>query len=83
MAAITDSSHDDNEDQAIKRSFLNNIKRKVSAVEDIVDDYNRQQTILPWDRFQQWIYCIAIVTFDIELGQSIEVFITSYHYCLY
>jgi len=73
MAAINDTNHDDNEEEATKKSFMNNIKRRMSAVEDIFDDYNRQQTILPWDRFQQWIYCIAIVTFDIELGQSIEV----------
>lgn len=24
-------------------------------------------------RFSQWIYCIAVVNFDIEIGQSIEV----------
>ena len=28
---------------------------------------------LPWDRMHQWIYCIAVVTFDVELGQTIEV----------
>lgn len=27
---------------------------------------------LPWDRLQKWLYGIAIVTFDLELGQSIE-----------
>lgn len=32
------------------------------------------ESLLPrWERFSQWIYCICVVTFDIELGQSIEV----------
>ncbi|XP_067124662.1 protein DENND6A [Centruroides vittatus] len=30
-------------------------------------------TILPWDRFTQWIHCICIVTFDLELGQAMEM----------
>jgi hypothetical protein len=28
--------------------------------------------ILPWDRFNNWVYCMAVVTFDIEIGQAIE-----------
>lgn len=28
--------------------------------------------LLPYDRFRNWIHCIALVTFDIELGQAIE-----------
>ncbi len=31
------------------------------------------QILLPWDRFAQWINSIVVVTFDIELGQSLEV----------
>ncbi|CAF1408095.1 unnamed protein product [Adineta steineri] len=27
---------------------------------------------LPWDCLQKWLYGIAVVTFDLELGQSIE-----------
>lgn len=30
-------------------------------------------THLPWDRLQKWLYGIAVVTFDLELGQSIEL----------
>lgn len=30
-------------------------------------------SLLPLDRFSEWIYCIALVTFDIEVGQAIEV----------
>lgn len=28
---------------------------------------------LPWDHLQKWLYGIAVVTFDLELGQSIEL----------
>jgi hypothetical protein len=28
---------------------------------------------LPWDRFSYWAHAILVVTFDLELGQSIEV----------
>ena len=62
---------DDNEDDNIL--LISDIRRRMSVVEDIADDLNRNQTILPWDRFRQWVYCIAIVTFDIELGQTIQV----------
>lgn len=26
-----------------------------------------------WDRFSEWIHCICIVTFDLELGQAMEL----------
>lgn len=26
-----------------------------------------------WERFSNWIHCICVVTFDLELGQAIEV----------
>lgn len=26
-----------------------------------------------WERFSNWVHCICIVTFDLELGQAIEV----------
>lgn len=29
--------------------------------------------ILPWDRFYNWIHCACVVTFDLELGQAMEV----------
>uniref|UniRef100_A0A673W0H0 DENN/MADD domain containing 6B n=1 Tax=Salmo trutta TaxID=8032 RepID=A0A673W0H0_SALTR len=31
--------------------------------------------ILPWARFSSWLECVCVVTFDLELGQAIEVFI--------
>ncbi|CAF2410542.1 unnamed protein product [Rotaria sp. Silwood2] len=33
---------------------------------------------LPWDRLHKWLYGIAIVTFDLELGQSIELLLPSH-----
>lgn len=30
-------------------------------------------TVLPWDRFSNWIHCACVVTFDLELGQAMEV----------
>lgn len=34
--------------------------------------------LLPWDRLQKWLYGIAVVTFDLELGQSIELLLPSH-----
>ena len=33
--------------------------------------YSKQ--ILPWDRFNRWLTCFCVVTFDLELGQAMEV----------
>ena len=30
-------------------------------------------TILPWDKYSNWLHCACIVTFDLELGQAMEV----------
>lgn len=27
----------------------------------------------PWTRFSSWFECVCVVTFDLELGQAIEV----------
>ncbi|CAG7664882.1 unnamed protein product [Allacma fusca] len=35
-------------------------------------------SILPWDRFRDWIHCIAVVTFDLELGQTLETIYPSH-----
>jgi len=34
---------------------------------------SEESSTLPWDRFSNWIHCICIVTFDLEVGQAIEV----------
>lgn len=35
-----------------------------------------------WKRFSEWIHCICVVTFDLELGQAMEVIIQIYVLCL-
>lgn len=41
----------------------------------IQDDCRKtiNKTMLPEDRFSDWIHSICLVTFDIEIGQRIEV----------
>ncbi|KAI8782166.1 protein DENND6A-like isoform X1 [Biomphalaria glabrata] len=34
---------------------------------------NKSLTMLPWDRFSNWIHCACVVTFDLELGQAMEL----------
>lgn len=41
--------------------------------EDEEESARNSDKILPWDRFSNWIHCICIVTFDLELGQALEV----------
>ncbi|XP_030636263.1 protein DENND6B [Chanos chanos] len=31
------------------------------------------ETSLPWARFSSWLECVCVVTFDLELGQAIEL----------
>lgn len=37
------------------------------------DDAPQSPTLLPWDKFSNWLYCACVVTFDLELGQAMEV----------
>lgn len=37
-----------------------------------------EASILPWDRFFQWVYGICVVTFDLELGQALELIYPSH-----
>lgn len=53
--------------------------RDASEVDD--DEESHPMAILPWDRFSNWVHCICIVTFDLELGQALEVGIQVY--CVY
>ena len=43
-----------------------------------LDEAPRSPTILPWDRFSNWLHCACVVTFDLELGQAMEVKIRHY-----
>jgi len=37
------------------------------------DSMTKTATLLPWDRFGNWLHCVCVVTFDLELGQAMEV----------
>ena len=37
------------------------------------NESRKSPTSLPWDRFQNWLHCVCVVTFDLELGQAMEV----------
>ena len=37
---------------------------------------------LQWDTFSRWCYCVCVVTFDVDLGQAIEV-CAVFHYFIY
>ena len=44
---------------------------------------SQEETIYEkWERFHNWVHCICIVTFDLELGQAIEVYFI-FNYILY
>jgi len=31
-----------------------------------------------WEKFHRWISCVCVVTFDLELGQALEVYTRLY-----
>ncbi len=37
------------------------------------DDSSINTSLLPWERLTDWIHCFCVVTFDLEIGQMIEV----------
>lgn len=55
------------------------------------DNSSLNTSLLPWERLADWIHCFCVVTFDLEIGQMIEVslfftakecFLLSSHLCL-
>ena len=42
------------------------------------DDAPQSPTLLPWDKFSNWLYCACVVTFDLELGQAMELIYPSH-----
>lgn len=41
----------------------------------VQNDEINQNIVNKWDRFAEWIHAICVVTFDLELGQAMEVII--------
>lgn len=46
---------------------LSNIEQ--TNLTDVIDSHCDRS----WDCFGNWIHCICVVTFDLELGQALEV----------
>lgn len=57
-------------------SFCSSLQGSSEALDDNLKLSPNKHSLLPWDRFSHWIHCICIVTFDLEVGQAIEVTIT-------
>lgn len=51
----------------------NNDKIESKNNSDIHHEHEAAPDNKRWDRFSNWIHCICIVTFDLELGQTLEV----------
>ncbi|KAJ8928525.1 hypothetical protein NQ314_018901 [Rhamnusium bicolor] len=57
----------------IKNSQHQNVDRKLSNMtdgENIVFENELKDNA--WDSFHNWLYCVCVVTFDLELGQALE-----------
>ena len=48
------------------------IDSKTRSLTLSTSSYIGKQRVLPWDKFSYWVNAILVVTFDIELGQSLE-----------
>lgn len=48
------------------------LEPKEKSSKKILDNNSSTKPIL-WEQFSNWIHCICVVTFDLELGQAIEV----------
>ena len=51
--------------------IMSNLEAKTSNNDVKVEEYT-------WENFENWIHCICIVNFDLELGQALEVLV---HLC--
>lgn len=50
-----------------------NACRKFSRMTDGMYSSNNELKVNNWEGFHNWLYCICVVTFDLELGQALEV----------
>ena len=55
------------------RKMAGSDKEHLFEREKSPDDRPHSPTLLPWDKFSNWLYCACVVTFDLELGQAMEV----------
>lgn len=69
------SSNGGNGDQL---QFVDSYFRQDSSLlsDNAVDPYSMLEDSVsstPWERLAEWIHCFCVVTFDLEIGQMIEV----------
>ena len=57
--------------QAPTLNYLDEEQEK-SGISIIPTHIAAKTALLPWDNFSQWVNAILVVTFDIEMGQSLE-----------
>lgn len=50
-----------------------NMANEAKAREGSLQPEHSSAGCLPWDRFSAWIHCVCVVTFDLEIGQAMEV----------
>lgn len=50
-----------------------NVFRKFSRMTDGRNSTQTELKLNNWEGFHNWLYCICVVTFDLELGQALEV----------
>ena len=75
MAEISDVLSSDDVSSTLPQNM--SLKRKSSSKLG-----NKTSQMLPWDRFSHWVHSILVVTFDIEMGQSIESIYPNNHFKL-
>lgn len=54
-----------------ERLASNTLARRLSG--DNVSEGASAGPGVSWERFSQWVSCVCVVTFDLELGQAMEV----------
>ena len=62
---------------AVKSSSANKNMAAMREEEDLSSS-STEAYVLPWDHFRRWITCFCVVTFDIEVGQAMEVIYGAY-----
>ncbi len=55
-------------------NYISNMAGEIKSLDKMMlDEGPRSPTILPWDRFSNWLHVSCVITFDLELGQAMEV----------
>lgn len=72
------SANGENEDQQLQ--FVDSYFRQDASCnlsDPALDLFSLEEslngTLPPWERLSDWVHCFCVVTFDLEIGQMIEV----------